>query len=366
MVEINDIITAYSNTNFMEMIEKKRVEIEGLLYSFIDEVSDRKMSNKIISRIKSKESLKEKLERKNYIEEWNLESCDAKSIQSAICKELPDLLGFRLNCYFKNDEKIIYEALEKHLKTNESIELEESPNHKQSNGHDIYKIAGKYKEINNSFSFEIQVKSLIHDTWGEVEHSIIYKSMAYDSCSELKKGVIEGLYNVLEGADKQLQKLYAYKSNIDAIKLELFYHLTNDNSIMGIHYQNFLNLKPFFNQLTRVIDRYIGSKLLENEFYKESIESDIEINLAKYKERINGYKWKKICDIAKNIYDFTDNDHFLKYTIKQIIDSSKSTDEEETPFIEEATEEDKEQTLVFTTLSFLLEKPYNIGGEGDE
>ena len=37
---------------------------------------------------------------------------------------------------------------------------EENPKLVQNNGHNIYKIACKYKELNNIFSFEVQIKSL--------------------------------------------------------------------------------------------------------------------------------------------------------------------------------------------------------------
>ena len=273
MVELSDILKEYSKREFQEVLDRKRKEIEELLNSFINEISNRKVSPKIISRIKSRESLEEKLRRKNYIEKWGIVDND-DSVQSAICEHLPDLFGFRINCYFKDDEEKIFNKLVEFLESKDEIKLETNPNLIQRNGHTIYKIAGKYQEIKNSFCFEVQVKSLIHDTWGEVEHSIIYKSRAYNSYSDLKAGVIDGLYNVLEGAEKQLQKLYTFESSKEEVEFELFYHLTsgdNKNEILDVHYKNFLKLKPFLNHYMQLIEKYIGSKLLNSSVDRKSV-----------------------------------------------------------------------------------------------
>ena len=72
MVELSDILKEYSKREFQEVLDRKRKEIEELLNSFINEISNRKVSPKIISRIKSRESLEEKLRRKNYIEKWGI------------------------------------------------------------------------------------------------------------------------------------------------------------------------------------------------------------------------------------------------------------------------------------------------------
>jgi len=104
--------------------------------------------------------------------------------------------------YFKFRKRILFNKLKKFLKNKENIEVEENPNLLQKNGHTIYKLACKYKEISNIFSFEVQVKSLIHGTLGEVEHSIVYKCKKFDSRLELKEDIIEGLYSILGGAKK--------------------------------------------------------------------------------------------------------------------------------------------------------------------
>lgn len=226
MSVINKIMNAFIDEKFQIELQNKRVEIEKILRDYIKELSRKKVSKEVNSRIKSEESLREKLKRKDYINQWGINNSDNEEIQQIICEKLPDLIGFRMNCYFKEDEKNIFENLIEYLKGKDCIEIEEFPNTKQKNGHEIYKIACKYKDPCKNFSFEVQVKSLLNDVWGEVEHSTIYKSRVYDSREKLKKDMVEGLYHILDGADTQLNRLYSFNIELREIKKELFFKYT--------------------------------------------------------------------------------------------------------------------------------------------
>jgi len=76
------------------------------------------------------------------------------------------------------------------------------------------------------FNFEIQVKSLLHDVWGEVEHKIIYKAREYDSRLAFKKQLIESLWKIIEGTDEQLIKIFESRGDEQKTKKELFYIIT--------------------------------------------------------------------------------------------------------------------------------------------
>lgn len=347
MEEIENIIKAFTESNFQKLIQNKLCDIETILNEFIYKQnneylqnSEIKISSKILSRIKSKESLREKLSRKNYINEWKINILDEKSIQDIICKNLPDLIGFRINCYFKEDEETIFNQLIKFLDENKCIAIEENFNRKQKNGHTIYKVACRYEELSNIFSFEVQVKSLLHDVWGEVEHSIIYKGRSYDSRENLKKDIVEGIYTILDGADKQLNKLYLFKPSVKEIKHELFYEYSKDdlgltNSILSEHYQNFFDLISYFKNSEECIDRYLGKKLLEQKYDKEeicdldSIYSNNRIDISQFKNKFDNYKFNMFCNIASILYDYKSEDILLNNLIKGIYDESNtSTDNE--------------------------------------
>lgn len=366
---INSLITAFSDEAFQKLINEKRRKIEEILSEFTY-ASEEKISKSVNSRIKSVESLKEKIKRKNYISKWNIECEEKNELQKKICANLPDLLGYRINCYFRNDEETVYNKLKVFLKNKGNIEVEENPNLLQKNGHTIYKLACKYTEMSNIFSFEVQVKSLIHDTWGEVEHSIVYKSKKYDSQLELKADIIEGLYSILGGAEKQLQKLYTSSFSKKELERELFYIFTSINEmekIDSIHYRNFFSLETFLNDFNQNIEKFLGQKLLKNQITKQSLHSMISIDIIseQIKNRIDTYKWEEVCKIASHIYEFSDNDEFLKYVISGVKSINNEGEELEDPFYDddasEKMEDDENELILLSLSNFLNEEEYKNG-----
>lgn len=329
---MTEIISAFSDSTFQEEIKRKRDEIEAILNEFISTQCSlpplkAKISTKINSRIKTEESLKEKLKRKDYISVWETNEKSEKDIQKIICEKLPDLIGFRINCYFKNDESHIFSKLIDYLGKKDSIDIEKHPNTKQKNGHDIFKVACKYKDSLDIFSFEVQVKSLLNDVWGEVEHSIIYKSKSYDSRENLKTDIIDGIYTILDGADKQLNKLYSFNISTKEIKRELFYKYSNEElkcypTILRDHYNNFFKLISFIENNEESIDIYLGKKLLKEDYSKIEItdisKSDIEI--SNYKNNFDLYKWEIFCQIANILYEYKTEDILLKHLISRVQD----------------------------------------------
>ena len=323
MSKIDKIVEVYSNKSFQKIIQQKLDEIESILNEFVQNESNFKISKKIVSRIKDKDSLREKLSRKNYIEDWQIDTSSDKNIQVSICKQLPDLIGFRINCYFKNEEKPIWQKLNGYLREKENIEVEENPNIIQKNGHKIYKTACKYKEMSNIFSFEVQVKSMLHDIWGEVEHHIVYKKKSYDSRENLKTSIIEGIYTILDGVDKQLNELYSFNNSLDKIKRELFFEYSKENinvqhSILGEYYENFFEIIRFINNNQKCIDEYLGNRLLENEFCKKKIEDIEDIKFEEYKEKLDINKWEILCQIASILYEYKNEDTLFKNIVQGI------------------------------------------------
>jgi relA/spoT family protein len=357
---VDNIMKAFLDVKFQEELQMNRIEIEQLLKSFIKELSQKKkilkISKEINSRIKSEESLREKLERKNYINKWGINfNSNSTKIQEKICENLPDLIGFRINCYFKEDEKSIFEELQNYLKNNDSVEIEEFPNNKQKNGHIIYKIACKY----NHFAFEVQVKSLLNDVWGEVEHSTIYKSKIYDSRQNLKKDIVEGLYDILNGADKQLNKVYSFTINEKEIKNELFFKYSidllssNDIKILNEDYTNFFELTKYIKDSERYIDEYIGKKLLREEYINKKIRDNnkLSLDINIYKEVFDEFKWKKFCAIVKVLYKFEDEDVLLQHLISKVRD--KAYDPDDLEYLSEDEKRNIENEIFENTINIL-------------
>lgn len=362
MEKIDNVVEFFCESEFQNKIKQEIHDIETSLYEFINQEDKKsqkmKISKTIISRLKDKESFREKLFRKNYVNVWNIDTLDKNTVQKAICEKFPDLIGFRINCYFKNDEQIIFDQLLKYLSKKKCFNIEENPNNKQKNGHDIYKIVCKYIKNEEIFSFEVQVKSLLNDIWGEVEHSIIYKEKSYDSRENLKTNVIDGIYSILDGTDKQLSELYSFNSSVKEIKHELFYEYSKQNfqesnNVLGKHYNNFFDLTMYIKDVDEHIDHYLGKKLLKQEFIKKRIDSIdiVDKNFDKYKKNFDEYKCNMFCSIANVLYEYESKDHFMKYIVNQIYSIVKA-DDDDFEFIDQE-EKDREDEIFNTIMQSL-------------
>ena len=105
MDKLDKVMEVFISNKFQNILQKQRTEIENILKEYVNK-SPNKVSKEINSRIKGENSLREKLTRKDYINRWQIEIDENETeIQTKICENLPDLIGFRINCYFKKDEE---------------------------------------------------------------------------------------------------------------------------------------------------------------------------------------------------------------------------------------------------------------------
>ena len=165
-----------------------------------------------------------------------------------ISKCLPDLLGFRINCFFWQDEEIIYNILKEYYdqKNFTNFTLNFSENKIQKNGHTIYKLSGIFKE---KYCFELQIKAIMHNIWGEVEHKTIYKNKNYDADISNKIAITEEVFNILQASDKQLVTLFKKKNSEKHLIYALFYEKTKEivaqkcgTDILAAHYNGYFQI----------------------------------------------------------------------------------------------------------------------------
>lgn len=167
----------------------------------------------VTSRIKSEASLKEKIIRNRYLTKYDR--------AEELLAELPDLIGFRIECKFISDEGDIFRIVNKYFnKTDDSkhyynsqnknirLNLIEKQPTRQKNGFEIYKIDGVYNFLNRKINFELQIKSLVNVFWSEIEHKIIYKNTTYLLQDKLLKDMMVSIRNNLTVIDNQLLNIY--------------------------------------------------------------------------------------------------------------------------------------------------------------
>ena len=167
---------------------------------------------KISSRIKNKDSLKEKLIRNKFY-------LDYKTSTEALAN-LHDLIGLSIECRFISDEARIYNKLFKIFKhyhgnyyrclANENVflNLRMPQPQLQRNGFTIYRLDGYYTFNDKHINFELQIKSLVHGFWSEVEHQVVYKNTNFVAYDGFMKNLLGTIRDCLDVVDRQLEIVY--------------------------------------------------------------------------------------------------------------------------------------------------------------
>lgn len=311
--------------NFIEN-EKKKANDKKNLY----------LINTPESRIKNKDHFWSKLLRNGYIEKWNpSETSDYKLL---LRENLSDLIGLRLLCYFEIDENEIFEELYEFLKSNSSFSclkidtVDKIINGTISKDHVyINKIQGKYKNRKSiDYCFEIQIKSLSNDLWGEVDHEIIYKAKQYQYDSESTKEFSTNIHKNLIASDHQLYELLKRKYEENQLVNSLFFLKTEKlafgkekrDNINHIYHQFF----NFFNGESdkKIIKQFVGESLIDpSKNFKLVIPEKIDNALITFfsENVLNHYFSDDLEDVKKivsNIYNFNDKQDFLVYITKNL------------------------------------------------
>lgn len=188
-------------------------ECANELQALIREVLDSGALLGVHARLKSEKSLREKILRKQlYLEYDN---------KYDLLNNLSDLIGLRAECRFMREEAELYQMLcdactiphgdgtfsMPHHPTIRFDFTMEQPQH-QRNGLAIYRIDGKYHKNGVSAPFELQIKSLVHVFWAEVEHQLIYKNNSYVLMDGFLKELLYTNYESLRQMDHNLQLIY--------------------------------------------------------------------------------------------------------------------------------------------------------------
>lgn len=206
---IDEIIEVYESKH--DVYKLIADEIQGYFEKHVFDKS--KYTFNIIYRLKTVESIREKLLRNSYISQYRS--------GERVLQNFSDLIGLRIECKFIDDEPYVYNLLlDVFSETADGIyysapgmsqiELNLSAHQpqKQKNGFDIYKIDGRYNLGGNSVRFELQIKALVNSFWGEVEHKIIYKNNSYLIGDGLISDLMTSIKKSLTMIDSQLYVLY--------------------------------------------------------------------------------------------------------------------------------------------------------------
>lgn len=270
--------------NFLSVFEQKKdlykdfgKSLKQILQKLLD-TNNIKYQN-ITSRVKEKESLKNKIEAKLDIQELT---------------DINDLVGCRIILYLERDIEIIRNLLQKEF---EIIKLKNKFSVDSYNAyHIIIKLKDdrlnliEYSKFKN-LKCEIQLTTVLFHAWSEMAHDMIYKDKNFISAFDKKA------FNRIQKIFNETMKRYLKKAQYN------FEYIFNEK-------ESIIKSKKIFN-----------SKELENILVLQS-NDDIFLRLQTLNEKIKnfGNKIPKDCDIInilKNIIRKTKSNNdfvFIKYS----------------------------------------------------
>ena len=258
----------------------------------------------INSRVKSKQSLKEKILRYDYFSKY-------KTVEG-LFKNLSDLIGIRLECRFIGDEIILYKTIKKYFSMPSDtykgffyhpdsphilLELESKQPKSQKNGVKMYRIDGRYLSQGMVINFEVQIKSLVNIFWSEIEHKIIYKNYNYIIADRFYKDIMSSIKNSLTTIDQQLllissqfdrgdaTSMNGRKNQLQTLLSKLLYDL------FALKMKNSIGILVDFRKSCDTLVKYVFRNILAGD------EEDYHITVVAAFQRLN--------DIEKQDVDFT-------------------------------------------------------------
>lgn len=224
--------------------------------------------------------------------------------------------------YFIKTEKFLYDYFKANYNQPDALQdivFDFTEDITQSNGHDIYKFSGIYK---NEYHFEIQIKSAINNVWGEVEHKTIYKNPSYNGLIESKKNIVETLYEIFKTSDNQLQLLFTMEEREEQLLSSLFFCYSQKQveelcgtSILGGHYVRYFSI---FNDISN-LKQYIVHKLSNTEYERVLFEptgTDLQKSVCnRVLEDVDTYKLKCLYHIGSVLYNYVSIEDFALHLV---------------------------------------------------
>ena len=209
----------------LDLFDYHRIELAGvnkeLKKYFSDLFLDDDRLTNITTRIKTQESLREKLIRRNFFMRFPDPVRGFKYIQ--------DLVGIRVECRFIKDEEALYKKIIEdftiksdrgYYKSNKNkkirLKLDDPQPQTLANGFTMYKLDGEYDTGSFIYCFELQIKSFVNVFWGEIDHKLLYKNYNYIITEGFFREIMNSINDNLKMIDKQLMILYDHVKKQDA------------------------------------------------------------------------------------------------------------------------------------------------------
>ncbi|WP_203247777.1 hypothetical protein [Sporosarcina beigongshangi] len=223
----NKIISIYEST-LKSKLDNVAIEITELIEKLIDiKVSNPDEYNlthnnsgylgryyKVVSRVKSGESLGEKLVKKDALLEIKkeIEFTNIDAIVDDLKNRYSDLIGIKvlgdLKIDVNNILKLIQDNKNKFINNDSSKyitfeNIEKQPD-TMTNGSEIIKIDCTYHNDSEKHKFELQIKSQLTSAWGDMEHQQFYKNNKFSPVRKAHEPIMQDVGKLIEQLDTLL------------------------------------------------------------------------------------------------------------------------------------------------------------------
>lgn len=249
------------------------LEVEQILYNHFQRLTENteKSVTDIHTRIKSASSLQEKLLRNKFY-------LDYKPGRNAM-DNMHDLIGITIECRFIRNEAEIYQQLfsKFQLTNDEFCQCLTNPNiylnlhmfqpQVQRNGYTIYRLDGYYDYQGRKVNYELQIKSLVHRFWSEIEHEVVYKNPDFVTYDRFMRNMLGSVRDNLDVVDRQLEIIsHEISSDVRSKQIGMdengFKYLTatSINELINRKLKNAIGFAMDFKKSSSMLAQYIYIK----------------------------------------------------------------------------------------------------------
>ena len=223
------------------------------------------------TRIKTTDSLKEKLIRNRFY-------IDYLTPEDAL-RHLSDVIGITAQCRFQKNEEELYRLLFGFFDNDDlgyaqcSLNPDVYMNRRmrqpqvQRNGFTIYRVDGYCIFNGKRVNYELQIKSLVHAFWSEIEHEVVYKNPEFVVQERFNRRMLAAIRENLDVVDEQLEIMYeqiseesaSSKVGMDEISFKTLFS-RSINELVNQKMRESLGFTTDFKKCSAVLTQYIYVK----------------------------------------------------------------------------------------------------------
>lgn len=282
------------------------------------------------SRVKTVKSFKEKLVRSNDVLKFMDLTLDED--KEKLLKSLDDLIGIKILGELEEDVTSICSLISSNLNwlSSKGIQIDtdmDSLPVQMKNGIDIFKMSCSFKKDDQTFLFELQVKSKLLSAWGDMEHSIFYKDYSGSAIKSSIQKVMNDVGRNLLSLDALLYSIRS--SNKDYLKQrESILFLEHVQKLFMTPIKKYMNTTQNFdlNKIVGLLYRFDSiDKKKETFEFPESVLTHVESkDLGPNEKSLNIFINLKRTSISIRILEYI----YTSYFVNSESYSEKVTDDQ--------------------------------------